>query len=97
MLLISFITTFLQKSLGFDAVTGGVKFWQSDAAHLKLHQMFSGSPERKKDGLESQREQYMSYKDSFVKYIKFDPDNPNLGRYFFSTRQKVTSASQVCW
>ena len=97
MLLISFITTFLQKTLGFDAVTGGVKFWQSDAARLKLHQMFSGSPERKEDGLESQTERYMNYKDSFVKYMKFDPDNPNIGWCFFSTRQKVTSASQVCW
>ena len=43
-----------------------------------VQQFFSGSADVKEDGLESFRQHYKSYKESYAKYMEFDPDDPNL-------------------
>ena len=48
-----------------------------DADQLKLQQLFSGHTERRENELESLREQYKCYKESYVKYMQFDPDSPD--------------------
>ena len=44
----------------------------------KFRQLFPGSAERKEEVLDSWREQYKSYKESYVKNLLFDPEEPNL-------------------
>ena len=61
--------------------------WNSDADRLNFRQLISGSPEKKKDGPEYSREQYKGYKESYVKYIKFDPAKPNPSMYFISRNE----------
>ena len=67
--------------LGFHTLTRGVQWdWSvdADAYRLNLQQLFSGSTEGKEDGLESLRERYKRFKESYVKYMRFDPDEPNI-------------------
>ena len=65
--------------------------WRStDLRYLKLNhlvlrsvtgekgQLFPGPTERKNDGLDSWREQYKSYKESYVKHLLFTPEEPNI-------------------
>ena len=54
--------------------------WKSDEDRLNLQQLFSESAdsEGKEDGLESLRAGYKRFKESYVKYMRFDPDGPNL-------------------
>ena len=92
-----FFGSFIKKSLsqvllGFHSLIGGVKSnaWESDADRHKFRQLFSGSAERKEDGLESLVKLYMNYKESYVKHIKFDPKEPNLGMYASLKEQKIT-------
>ena len=79
-----FLGNFIMKSLshvliGFHSLIGGVKSnaWESDADRHKFRQLFSGSADRKEDGLESLRERYKRYKESYVKYLRFDTEDPN--------------------
>ena len=51
--------------------------WNSDADRLNFEQLFSGSQKKEKDGLESLRNQYKSYKEKHVRYMEFDPEGPN--------------------
>ena len=50
----------------------------SAADRVKLHHLLSGSAERKKDELESLRQHYKSYKESYIKNTQFDPEKNNL-------------------
>ena len=63
-------------SPGIRILAGG-SFGLTSAHRLNLDQLFSGSAEKNENGLESLREQYKSYKENFVKYMKFDPESPN--------------------
>ena len=54
------------------------------ADRVKLHHFLSGTAEREKNEHESLREQYKSYKESYVKNMQFDPEKPNLSKHFFS-------------
>ena len=92
-----FLGNFIMKSLshvllGFHSLIGGVKSnaWESDADRHKFRQLFSGSADRKEDGLESLVKLYMSYKESYVKHIIFDPKEPNLSMYASLKEQKFT-------
>ena len=62
--------------LGFHTLTRGVQ-WYWNADHLNVQQLFSGSAEGKEDGLESLRERYKRFKESYVKYVRFDLEQPN--------------------
>ena len=64
-----------------DITSGFLTFtyrFQPPAERLKLQQFVSGSADEKEDGLESFRQQYKSYKESYAKYMEFDQDDPNL-------------------
>ena len=64
--------------LGLHTLTRGVEWgWNTDVYRLHFDKLFSGSEEGKEDGLESLRERYKRYKESYVKYMRFDPDEPN--------------------
>ena len=63
-------------SPGIRILAGG-SFGLTSAHRLNLDQLFSGSAEKNENGLESLREQYKSYKESFVKYMNFDPWSAN--------------------
>ena len=62
-----------------------------DADRLNIQQLISGHT-GDGTGYKSLREQYKSFKENFVKYVKFDPVDPNLGKYFFSPTQIVIFA-----
>ena len=47
----------------------------------------------KGDGLESFKQQYKSYKESYAKYMEFDQDDPNLSEYSFSPNR---AKSYIC-
>ena len=64
-------------SEGVATLSEGVKYWKRGADRLNVQQLFSGSAEGKEDGLESLRERYKRYKESYVKYMRFDPEEPN--------------------
>ena len=56
----------------------------------KFRQLFPGSAERKEEVLDSWREQYKRYKESYVKHLLFDPEEPNLSeqRMLWFTKAK---------
>ena len=53
------------------------KMWVEDSRNL--HQLFSGSSERRDDGLKAKKEYYKSYKESYVKNVQFEPEKLNPG------------------
>ena len=66
--------------LGFLSLTKALDksyAWNSDADRLNFEQLFSGPVKKENDGLKSLRNQYKNYKESYVKYMKFDPEKPN--------------------
>ena len=67
------------NSIGFLSLYGGLSklSWTSAADRLNLQQLFSGSTERKEDGIESLKKHYKKYKENYVKNMKFDPAKPN--------------------
>ena len=50
----------------------------SAAGRENLHQLLPGPIKRKEDGLKYLGELNMSFKESYVKHMKFDPKEPNL-------------------
>ena len=56
-----------------------------DADRLNLRQIFSAPTEGRDDGIgyKALSEQYKTYKENYVKYIKFDPSTTNSSKYFF--------------
>ena len=71
---------------GLNTLGGFYILYMYEPARINyLRQLFSGSTEEEEEhGYKSWREQYRSYKESYVKYIQFDPEKPNLSRYFMS-------------
>ena len=63
-----------------------------DAERVKLHlrQIFSEPTKKKENGLESLKGQYMSYKESYVKQLQFDLEEPNPGKTIFWVGKSVT-------
>ena len=57
------------NSIGFLSLYGGLSklSWTSAADRLNLQQLFSGSTERKEDGIESLKKHYKKYKENYVK------------------------------
>ena len=71
----------MNNLIGFLILTKGLDSlaWTLDARNrLNFEQLFSGPIKKKEDGLESLRNHYKSYKESYVKFMKFDPEKPNL-------------------
>ena len=68
--------------------------WQERVTEeMKIY--VSSKPEDKQKN-KSLREQYKHYKESYVKYMHFNPLQPTQSLYFFSTRQAFTFVFQVC-
>ena len=66
--------------LGFLSLTKALDksyAWNSDSDRLNFEQLFSGPVKKENDGLKFLRNQYKNYKESYVKYMKFDPEKPN--------------------
>ena len=81
MLFSCLITKSLKNNpLGFHSLNKGLALysWESDTDRINFQQLFSGSKGRKEKELESLKEQYKSYKESYVKYMQFDPEEANL-------------------
>ena len=79
--------------LGFHTLTRGVQWdWSvdADAYRLNLQQLFSGSAEGKEDGLESLRERYKHFKESYVTYMRFEPEEANPSKCIFSSKYTTT-------
>ena len=62
----------------------------AERVKLHLHQIFSEPTKRKGNGLESLKGQYKSYKESYVKQLQFDPEEPNQGKTIFSAGKIIT-------
>ena len=102
-------STFQIDSLGFHTLTEAlteakygssyVSYTMLEADRLNLKQLFSAPTEGRDYGMgyKALSEQYKTYKENYVKYIKFDPLKPNPGKDLFLPIQWSTFVFQVCW
>ena len=74
---------------GFRALTEGQNLQSTGRLH-HLQQMVSTSTERK------EAEEYIQYKESYVKQLRFDPEKQNLSR-LLQTRENLTHFHILCF
>ena len=102
----AFILTFLRSfPSGFHilkeasyGLLGSVSISGED--FMKLNQLFHAATERKEDIIENKslREQYKSYKESYVKYLRFYPEKSNLSiKATHSHQDKVSHLYFSCF
>ena len=67
------------------------KFFGNGAGLVHLQQMLSTLTETMDDELSSALKEYKSYKESFVKHLRFDPAQPNLSGLFLTKAMIMNS------
>ena len=67
------------------------KFFGNGEGLVHLQQMLSTLTETMDDELSSALKEYKSYKESFVKHLRFDPAQPNLSGLFLTKAMIMNS------